>query len=78
MSALLPFPVARARDAAVVRQHVRLRGEAEGHAQTVIRVATQRAIDALLRDATSCAWAIHVGCCALRGRPVPRLRAVAP
>lgn len=74
--AVLPFPVARARDAAAVRQAVRLRGQAEGHSRFATEQAAERAIDALLRERTSTGWAIHVGCCALRGKAPPRLRAV--
>jgi hypothetical protein len=75
-AAVLPFPVHRARDAAAVRQAIRLRGEAEGHAHEATRAAAAAAIDALLIGRASAGWAIHVGCCALRGRPLPRLRAV--
>lgn len=75
-AAVLPFPTSRARDAAAVRQAIRLRGQAEGHARTTTEAAAQAAIDALLRERVSAGWAIHVGCCALRGRQPPRLRAV--
>lgn len=75
-AAVLPFPTARARDAAAVRQAIRLRGTAEGHARQATEAAAERAIDALLLDRVSAGWAIHVGCCALRGKPLPRMRAV--
>lgn len=75
-AAVLPFPTDRARDAAAVRQAIRLRGLDEGHTAEATRAAAQRAVDALLRERVSAGWAIHVGCCALRGRPLPRLRAV--
>lgn len=77
-AAVLKFPTQRARDAAAVRQAIRLRGQAEGHTAHDIQAAAERAVDALLREAASCGWAIHVGCCALRGQQPPRLRAVAP
>jgi len=75
MTAILTFPTQRARDAAAVRQAIRLRGTHEGHSAHAIQDAAQRAVDSLLRERTSAGWAIHVGCCALHGRPVPRLRA---
>jgi hypothetical protein len=75
-AAVLPFPFHRARDAAAVRQAIRLRARDEGHPAEVTRAAAAAAIDALLRDCVSAGWAIHVGVCALRGRPLPRLRAV--
>lgn len=76
MSAVLSFPANRARDAAAVRQAIRLRGKAEGHASHTTEAAAQRAVDALLRQEASAGWAIHVGCCALRGRQPPRLRLI--
>lgn len=76
MSALLPFPAARARDAAAVRLAIRLRGKAEGYARQATEAAAERAVHVLLRERVSAGWAIHVGCCALRGRQPPRLRAV--
>lgn len=75
-AAVLPFPTARARDAAAVRQAIRLRARDEGHTTEATRAAAERAIDALLLDRVSAGWAIHVGCCALRGKPLPRMRAV--
>lgn len=76
MAAVIAFPTAHARDAAAVRQAIRLRGQAEGHTAEATRAAAQRAIDALLLERASSAWAIHVGCCALHGRQPPRLRAI--
>lgn len=73
---VLPFPAARTRDVAAVRLAIRLRGNAEGRAIEATEAAARRAVDALLRERASAGWAIHVGCCALRGKPVPRLRAV--
>jgi hypothetical protein len=75
-AAVLPFPVHRARDAAAVRQAIRLRARDEGHPAEVTRAAAAAAVDALLRDCVSAGWAIHVGVCALRGKPLPRLRGV--
>lgn len=75
-AAVLTFPTQLARDAAAVRQAVRLRARDEGHAAQTTEAAIAHAIDALLIDRTSAGWAIHVGCCALRGRGVPRLRQV--
>ena len=77
-AAVLPFPAHRARDVAAVRQAIRLRAREEGHTTDATRAAAQRAVDALLRDHVSAGWAIHVGCCALRGRQPPRLRMVGP
>lgn len=77
-AAVLHFPIHHARDAAAVRHHVRSRGRAEGLARDAIEAAAHAAIDALLRDHVSAGWAIHVGCCALRGRQPPRLRMVGP
>jgi hypothetical protein len=75
-AAVLPFPYHRARDAAAVRQAIRLRARDEGHPAEVTRAAAAAAIDALLRDCVSAGWAIHVGVCALRGKPLPRSRGV--
>lgn len=76
MAAVIAFPTAYARDAAAVRQAIRLRGQAEGHARLATEAAAQAAIDALLLERASSAWAIHVGCCALRGKAPPRLRSI--
>jgi len=72
-TAILTFPAQRARDAAAVRTLVRLRGA--GLPASVIAAAAHAAVRALLSDSASAGWAIHVGCCALRGQPLPRLRA---
>lgn len=77
-AAVLHFPIHHARDAAAVRQAIRLRGQSEGHARLATEAAAQAAIDALLLERASSAWAIHVGCCALRGKTPPRLRMVGP
>lgn len=72
-SVILPFPAHRARDAAAVRQAIRLRARHEGQSPTTTRTAVQCAIHALVAQQVSPAWAIHVGCCVLRGRPLPTL-----
>lgn len=72
-SVILPFPTHRARDAAAVRQAIRLRARHEGQSPTTTRTAVQCAIHALVAEQVSPAWAIHVGCCVLRGRPLPTL-----
>ena len=72
-----PFPTARAREAAAVRQAVRLRGLSTGVPVTAIEDAAHAAVAALLRERCSGGWAVHVGCRALRGA-APALRAIAP
>ncbi len=74
MSAVLPFPSQRAREAAAVRQAVRLRGEHCGATHEAIAQAAHAAVAALLHERCSGGWAVHIGCRALRGE-LPALHA---
>jgi len=73
MNTVLQFPAHRARDAAAVRQMIRMRSATGGYARSDTERAERAAVQALLVGACSAAWAIHVGYCVLRGRPLPRL-----
>lgn len=74
-AAVLLFPSVAAREAAAVRQAIRLRGQHCGASTDVIAEAAHTAVAALLREHCSSGWAVHIGCRALRGE-LPGTRVV--